>query len=729
MFNRLLMIFLSTLSLAWIFFVGYDVFYKTDRLNPELIFSAQDEELLIINRTDEFFQAELPFEIHAAIAPLVHQLIDNPRNERIFLSKNRPIIVVESPHYWNKQSVIRYLERKEIAHSSDGKRLLIGDKEVKFKYHFMLIAPTDFKKSNSEFAFPNWDKKASSVLIHDLEGSPYLTEVYTSETGQITYQTIFDNRLEGSKIDDKNVFAPYLPSTISTYHFYEKSYALAKNILSDKSPMVEWLSYGFVVFDYQGTPILMTDSKVGEDPLNTLNIRYGKDGETLSENTLVKGVKLTETFPASTSKGFYMTRVGDKVLFSDNLDVNKKVVADYELGNTLLLNAEKATYFYGKLPYKVVERNISTTNYYAISTFENIATKYAFATSGTENVPPVSNDDSEAAHFIIPVSASIVQTIGKGNQQYLLTAENELIAINNGKIVWKQALSGALIGEVKIVDYEGTGKVYLLANTAQQVFLFSESGTNVLENKVKPATAFNNEVNLYRWKNQTHLIYSDQTGIVKNWNATSNRANTVKVSAGNASQKIEVFAQNGRLIGLYMGAENTETLDLDKFKAVKKHPAISNDAVRYKSKGIVYFVAFQEEKLERLEYNSAKQTVGTFPEIQQLRIVELETATYFTLISKDVLYIYNEDATLHKKIAVPSRDVQDYDIAIFQNKLYVTFLDGLENKIILTDTNGSVIRRNLEGKHSVFLSVSKGNLNVLTEGNGYAVQYYNVKSE
>lgn len=77
-------------------------------------------------------------------------------------------------------------------------------------------------------------------------------------------------------------------------------------------------------------------------------------------------------------------------------------------------------------------------------------------------------------------------------------------------------------------------------------------------------------------------------------------------------------------------------------------------------------------------------------------------------------------------VALAVSDLQDYDIIFSNNTLYTVLLDGLENKIIITDANGSVLRNNLEGKHLVFASISKGSLNIISEGNGYVVQYYDV---
>lgn len=727
MFNRILLILLCTLSLGWILYVGYDVFYKTDRLNPELIFSKDDQELLIINRTDEFYTTDIPFVLHPEITEIAHKFIETPRNERIFLSKERPIMVIESPNYWNKNGVIKYLERKGITYQEKDNIIYVGDYQIRFKYHFLLVAKKDFKKNDADFALPSWDKKATAVIIHHVNENPYLTEIYRQETGQITYQTTFDNRLKSEKTDDKNVFAPYLPADITSYHFYEKNYALENNALPVESPMNEWIQYGFVVFDYQGNSVIISDSKTGEDPLNSLNTKYGKDTLTFKENTLISNVKLTESFPSNTLKGFYLTRVGDKVIFSEDLNLNKKILADYELGNTLLLDIEKSEWIYGKLPYKVSERYISSTNYYAVSSYAHISTKYVVQSSSNGKSSTMEQINSTSSkHFIVPINGTVKQAIGKGNQQYFITSSNQLFAINNGKTVWTTTLSGTIIGDVKLVDYEGTGKVHLLFNTAKKIYLLNEQGDNLLENQFTPKQEFMNEVNLYSWKNQYNLIYIDEAGKAKNSTIAKGKINTITIDAGSTIKKIEVFAQNGRVIGAINGDKATETLDLDKFKAVKKHPVITPDAIRYKASGLCYYVYYQGGQVVKADYSSKKSILGSYKSTRLLKNSIIDNKNYISFISSNTLYIYNESGEMMKKTALPNGDIQDYDIHFLHNKLYIALLDGLENKIIITSEDGTILRKDLEGKNFVFLSNSKNQLNILSEGNGYAVQYYQV---
>lgn len=726
MFNRVLLIFLCSLSLIWILFVGYDVFYKTDRLNPELIFHSEDKELLIINRTDEFFDIQTNFEVPTVIQHLADKLIQTPRNERIFISKNRPIILIESPHYWNKNSVSTYLTRKGIVFEEKEGEFYVNDFRIQFKYHFLLIAPETYKKSNSEFILPSWDKQASVVIIQSLANTPYITEVYKQENGQIIYQTTFENKLKSKKIDDKNVFAPYLPVNISNYHFYEKEYAISNRILPVKSPMADWINYGFVIFTYQGSPAIITDIKLGEDPFNTFNTQYAKDTNYYSENTLIKKIPLLETFAFNSANGFYATRVGDKIVLSGSLDLNKTIVADYELGNTLLFSPNKAAKIYGKLPSKVSERIISSTDTYAISLYANTLTKYVIQQQKQTTVESQPESTKAENHYIVTLNGTIKKVYGKNNQQYILTSSGQLLVVNNNKTVWSTSIDGELKGSIKFIDFEGNGKNFLLFNTDKKVYLLSEQGTSVLDDKILPQPYFLNEVNFYRWKNQSYLIYSDKVNQIKNYNVTSNTTKAIAIKTGVIHSPIVVFIQNNRLIGVIAGEQGTQTVDLGKNKSIKLHPIIPSTALLLKNSGSPFYIYSQKDELSKLDYASGKTKIGDFKGLQKIKITSIGTQAFISFISNNKLFVYDENGSLFKQIAFPISDVSDYDITIMNGKLFASFLDGLENKIIICDEKGAILKRDLEGKNSVFLS-SKGNsLNVISEGNGYAVQYYNV---
>lgn len=723
MLNRIGLVLVCTLSLGWIFYVGYDVFYKTDRLNPELIFDSSDTELLIINRTDEYFETKIDFEIVPEIRELAHQFIQTPRNERIFCSKTRDLLLIESPNYWSKSSVITYLNRKGIAFQEKDKKLFVGNYQLTFKYHFLLVAPSNFKKSGNEFNWSKWDKKASAVIVH-LGKNSYLTEIYLQENGQVMYQTTFNNELKTEKVDDKNVFAPFIPQSISSYHFFEKNYAKLQRVVLPESPMNDWLQYGFVFFDYNGNTVLITDSKTGEDPLNTLNTRFAKDTATFVENQAIKGLKLTSTFPTNTANGFYLSRVGDKVIFSENLDLNKKIIADYELGNTLLLHPEKADLIYGKLPYKVNERFISSTSQFAIATHANISTKHVVQTENVTNSTVVVKPETNQ-HFILPINGTILQVEGKGNQQYVLTSTHILYAINNGKVSWQENLNEALIGKIKLVDYEGSGKIYILANTNKKAFLWNEQGSNLLENL---SANFQNELNFYRWKNVSNFIMAD-AGKVSIFNEQGKFNKPINHQAGNTTHKIEVFAQNGQIIGLITGDRQTQTINLGTNKVVKSHPVLPVDAIRFKSNGTVNLFDLQNSQLVKLDYASKKTELGSFKDAKSLRFINTPTANYLSLIGNHKLTVFNDHGVLVKAIELPTNDIQSYDLCLVNGQFFFTFLDGLENKIIVTDANGKVLQNNLEGKNSVAISARGNAITVTSEGNGYLVQYYNVLNQ
>jgi len=726
--NRIVLIVLCVISLGWISYVGYDIYFQRDRLDPELVFNASDQELLVINKTDEFPAITVSFPMPEEIQSLLTQFVNVPRNERIFVSQKRPILLIESPHYWNRESVITYLRRKGITYTQKDKKLFINGHPLFFKYHFLLYSTKELTKNERAFSLPDFDKQATAVVIHSLAKHPFVTEIYKQENGIIAYQTTYDNRIQAQKVDDKNVFAAYLPSELNSYHFYEKQYAIATGILPKNSPMVEWLNYGLVQFNYKGKNVLMTDSKIGEDPINTLNTHFAKDTATFQPNELIRGIQLTDNFPSSTQRGFYLTKIGDKTIFSENLDLNKRLVADYELGNTLLMNEAKTDLIYGKLPAKVAERYITPNEMYAVSVYANISTKDVLELNQTVRQKEEDAKPTTDNHFTIPINGTIVAAAGKGNQQYFLTSSGQFIAVYNGKIAWQQTTDGQpLIGTIKIVDYEGNGTVYLLFNTSEHAYLFTENGENKLAGVFAPKDHFYNEVNLYRWRNATQWLYSDENNLVKHADVNFKHIKVIRNTAETTTAKVEAFAQFGHIYGLIRGQKYTLTLDLDKNRVLKKYPTIPFDALAVKVNGDPHFFSFSNGNLVEYNYNGKTRKITNASKPTMQKLIEVDnTRTYLTYVTGNKLMIYDEKGGLVKQLTIPNNTLQSYDICYLNGQLYAGFVDGLENKLYITDGNGKVLRKDLESKKYVFLSSGRNQLNAITEGNGYAVQYYNL---
>lgn len=730
MLNRVFLILICILSLGWITYVGLDIYYKTDRLDPELVFSENDEELLIINRTDEFPSVEVDFEIPEAINNLAHQFIQTPRNERIFISKTQSLLLIESPNYWTENSVILYLDRKGINYQKKDKKIYIDSYPVKYKYHYLLIAPESFKKENNpNFEFPKWDKNATAVILKNIhQKDEKITEIYQFQNGQIVYQTQYKKEQKGNKVDDFRLYAAYLPDKISDYHFYETNYALGQEIITEKNPISKWLDRGFVKFHYENVLVYMTDSKIGEDPFNTLNTLFGKDTLVFTENIAIKNIAITNDFPSATQKGFYISRVGDKTIFSENIDINKKIVADYELGHTLLLNPTQADKIFGQLPDKVSERQINQNDNYAISTHNRQSVKYFL--QGLQPSSPKTNEiqsnEELTQTLVVPVEGKLVDAIGKGNQQYFVTSSNHFYSVNNGQIIWQAKIDGKLVGKIKIIDYEGSGKVYLLLNTEKAIYLFTEFGENLMNTIKTPINTYLNEVNFYRWKNISYLVYADTPHQIRLLSLQNGSNKAIKHAINGNLQKAEVFVQNGQVIGLIYNSEAAQTINLTNAKALKVRSGIPSNFIAMKNNGTLELVGYNNEKLAVLDYAGAQRNIDNFAELKQMKIINIENKNYIAFISYQVLHVYTHDFKKVASFNLPTNGIQDYDICLVNGELVAGFIDGLENKAFIINKDNKVISDEVEAKDYLFLSYSKNRLNLLTVGNVYAVQYYDI---
>lgn len=728
MWNRVLLIVVCVVSLGWISFVGWDIFNKTDRLDPILIFSQQDKRVLIINRTDEFPSIHSSFTFPETISDLTEQLIQTPRNERIFVSEIRPVLLVESPNYWDEKSVLLYLNRKKISYEKKGNHLFIQSFQVKFKYHYLLIAPSNFEKiSHPAHKMMAWDKNSTATIIENIfTSNEKRTDIYREENGQIIYKTSYENHQKSEKVDDFRLFAAQLPSQLSNYHFVERNYAIANHLLDTNSPALDWINRGFVRFSYDGTIVYMTDSKIGEDPLNTLNTMFGKDTMIFQENEAIRNIALTTSFPSQTRKGFYFSRVGDKSIFSENLNVNKKIVADYELGHTLLLNPSKSNRIFGQLPDKVVERVVNSKEEYAVSVYRQLKMKYIIQNSFLDSIADESTPSVQNPPLVIPIEGKIIEVLGRGNQQYFLTSTHKLYAVNNGKIGWKYQLEGALVGSVKLLD-DASGKKILLLNTAKKVYIFNERGGSWVDETRLPQGDFLNEVNLYHWKGISYLIFESQAGRIRVVPLDGkSTARTIQHSLGSPLNKILFFEQNGKPIGLAFNASHSETINLSNYKLLKKRNGFPLNFKEFSHNGEIGFVGFEGGKLLFFDYTGENQTVDVFQNPSHLKVLHIDNKDYITFMSANKLVVYSANLKQITAFNLPENGIQDYDVCLVNGAWMAGFIDGLENKAFVVNDKNQILSKEVEAKNYLFMSVSKNTLNMLTVGNGYAVQYYNL---
>ncbi len=736
MFARFFLLTLSVISLIWIVFIGYDLLDQKDNISPQAIFSDKDGEILIINRSSEVLLEELSCKINPEITAIFSQLLKNVfPNERFYVSEKRAILLVESPNIWTKKGVQKYFETKgiKIALPTEKQFSLQNGLSCTFKKNHLLISKTALiqaqNKKNLEKEWPLWDNKASASIIH-LSNPLKSTNIYFKENGTISYQTKYGPILKSKKVDDEDLFSQFVPSDVENYHFIEKEFALNTHYLKEKSPLYQWMDEGMIEFTYQNSACLLSDYNKVIDPISLLD--EGNQSENLSNK--FTGIQLTKNFPKKISKGFYIGKVADKVIVSERKEVLEKIIADYQLGNTLALNPEKAKSIFYKMPKKVSERNTIMGKTFSLSSYKNLLIKTQLYSAENQTEDEESDASSTSAANGVEKTennsfshAGQIETfLGNGTVVFCISNQNEIIAISNKKQLWKQKLEGQIIGKGKLIDVNENGSLQLLINTSEKIYLFNNQGSNVNEFPLSVKSI--NAVSFYRWNNKTNFLVVNNANELVQIDQNGRILKKLKVSNSNIKNEIDVFKNGKILTALVSGDSKTQLIDIERNRDTKKSVSLPKERIQLKNASGFYY--FEQTKKGLIRYDQAgnQSTILASSTVKNLKKIYRGKETLICFQDRNTIFVLNENGTISQKFATSINEIENFDVITSTNgNTYIAVIDEIENNVYIFDSKGKKLNEKaFEGKGKVKLSDDNGKLTLSTLIENYVVQYYDV---
>ena len=179
-------------SLGWIGWNALELFQRGVELHPELIFSSKDDEVLVVNQFESENLSEISFvaesnrlEMMRAIgqSPLIHV-------KHIYLSKSRPILLVETKEEWVKSLCL------EVFRSLPGNYQITSDKwgtynwgsfKIQVDGNLLLISPTNFEFNKTESKF-DFDALSAFSIIHLKDQSNLNSDFYLTDGSKFRLQ-------------------------------------------------------------------------------------------------------------------------------------------------------------------------------------------------------------------------------------------------------------------------------------------------------------------------------------------------------------------------------------------------------------------------------------------------------------------------------------------------------------------------------------------------------------
>lgn len=732
MFNRVFLIVIGIISIAWITYVGFDLLDRSDKITPQNIFDSRDGEILIVNRSKELNLDQLDFQIQTEFKRWMDTLLVSPfPNERIFVSRKRALILIELPAIWSETIVNNYFKSKNVALTklSENEFLVGNGIKVRFQRNFLLISKSDIEPTDETLEWPLWDKKSTASIIQ-LNQPLLSTDIYFKPDGTVSYQTKFRENINSKKVDDQDLFSEVLPNKLKNYHFYEKKFALSSEIISEKSPLYKWAESGFVQFEYQGAKCIVSDYVSGQDPFVVISEEMSNADTTTNASTRqYRKIQLTKSFPSNLNSGFYMMYLADKIVIAEKKETCQAIVADYELGKTVALTENIKNAIYQKLPKKVSERFISGKTAFAQSAYQNIMIKTQIFRLMVENQVEEIVEIPKEQSWSQTIDGRIIQFLGRGNQQYIWTSAGKLIAISNKQLRWKINIEGTLISDPAFIAWQGNVPNVILFNTDSKIYLINESGQNMAGFPFQIENNATNGVSFFKSKGVSNLLVMNESEQLLHIDSRGRLINSLKMKVGIVKNPVDVFSQKGNVIAVVSGSEKTQTVNLQKHKVVKTHQTIVQDRVSVNTEGGPNYFSVQNGSLRQIDYTGNETILANYPNAKQFKLIEGKNYTYISFVSYNKIHVLNQQGVKLFQFDIPFKELASYDVITLENgKTFAALIDGIENNLFVLDRSGrNYTPKPLEGKEQVILSEKgNGNLVVTTSGNGFVVQYFDI---
>jgi hypothetical protein len=723
MFARYFFLILGVISLGWIGYVSLDLIDKNETLSAEQLFGKEDQKIIIIQRVDEVSNLDSMFKIPLSVKNFYQTISTNlPTGSTLYISQNRSHFLIDAQQFWTIQHVKKLIQSSEekliSSENSSGKTSHFSFEFYKGKIHFF----KEKSATNSVKSWGNFDKKSSAVIIDFSAASPKQTELYLTKGNQFAYKTKTITHFKCNQINDKELFSSILPLSFKNYHFYEKEYFKTIDKTFAKSIFSRWMDKGFVSISYKGNLVLVSDYKIGQNPIENLEELTNFEGNTINDEGFFKGIKLSSTFPFK--NGFYVFNLNDAVVISATKTICEDIVALNKIGKTLATEQELLQTVYGDMPRDVTERFSNSKVKYTKSIYNNqlfethLLHRNLVATSDTSSL--TSLKPSTMKSISMAVQGEIVDfkvLEGKGNVA-VITNQNQFYYFSGGNLSWKKAISGKMMKEIV---YSKENDAFVITSD-KAIQLIAKNGTELLKSQDDLSEKIAAQAGtVVTSRGQLHLIYPTQNGQLIVLNAKGKQAFKLKGLTDCTKPLLAWKSSNKQLVAVQNG-QQLKIIDIDRKQALRTIPVSSKAIAKIIDNELLIFngdgnnLTLINQKggvVSKSSMINGSIFVSEGPSEIALSVLQNHTIQGIT---KDGANPYQ------LKSNISSIDWVSYSKQ--NGKTIYAVVDGLDNNIVLYNGKGEITsKEQIEGSKKCVLKQEGNQLIVSTIVDNFIVQY------
>lgn len=681
--KRIFLISIVLAAIAWISYSSYELWINTDNsIAPQNVFCKEDKSILLINKFDEIQKTNYFNIIKENPLAFVLPLFDSLSFEglKIYASGNRPILILEKNGKW-------------VAAELESIKSLIKLNGVKYK-HFgaHLKIYQDYSSCTEPLPLGlilEGDKKASANYWQQEKQEWKRTDIYNLENGFYEYQSSTPNNTYGDAVQDIPLFSSVIPYSISSYYFQERFYASSNDSVFKDGRMSQWVDKGFATIDYEGCQVLISDYRSQQTPTLILNEKSKNEDSiiVLKDMHSYTGFQLTKDFPARKGSRFYAFEIQDKAFFCESMDIARKILVNYQLGETLILNPERQKQFFEGLPSRVNMRDISRDKKSSL-TWKNellfeVNTKPPSKQLSTQEKSIWSASVNHETYKLVPIFDHLRQ--GTSILSYSKNGKYELLGPNGAKL-WNGDINAPIEGEVMVIDVFDNGKLQFLFHTKREVYLIDLNGNNVGGFPYRSDQDLTSDLSEFTWNDTKQFLIGNQNGEVIMLNSAGQELNIIQNGKSAITKTPYALNIKGSLCAWVVNSDHQQYLGYleNPTKSKLIGGANAENFIKYEGQIIGYYN--DNGKVYSQLYSPTKENTPTPKLIGKGKLVKVNDS-FLMIGNKNQYSIYNHNHHNIYSKELPFNEVGDLEYLSSPHILVV--LDYLKNKIHAYNKTGN----------------------------------------
>jgi hypothetical protein len=671
-------------AIFWTIFAGYQLLEKgNDQLSPASFFCKQDKSVLLIHRIDEVKNTPVLSQfvnntLRASVLSTDWDYLDGV--EEIFLSQAFSKVLIRLNRKWKQKEievVKNYFSQNQLIFQSEGNYLAV------FAQNEPCASPL------SKTTFQDLDKKASANLWQfAAEDSTKRTDIYALSSGFTQYKTQIGSQQFGPSVEDISLFAPVLPNMINSYEFFERFYAAASDSIFSKSIMFSWLNKGYVKARFQDEDFIVSDYQPQQLPSLVL-LEKSELEDSIDMSSDIKsftGFQLTNDFPKKNKGRIYVVEIENLSVFTESKSLAENILLNYNLGETIALNATKKENYFSGLPQTVNYRIIQDTEKKSITGRKGLVFEVSTEPPIAQNSFNKLTNWTFGSGFESIAGIELIPDHIRGKHSIFVYDNNGNYKLINhfGKLIWAGKVDSQIKGAPQIIDLFENGFYQLLFRTDKAIHLIDLNGESVGNFPYVSDYLITSNITHFTWKNTLRFLFGNEKGEIVMLSNSGQELNVIQL--GKDAIKGDAIALNlsGNLRVFGLNSEKESYLGYleQPAKAVSKGKTEATSFIKEGSELLGFYQ--KENEVYVTHYNSLARN-DFFTEGKLIKV----TNNQLIIQRQNTVFLMDTKGNVIHQQKIPFNEVGDVVYLNHEGQMITVVHDFLENNVYAFLPNGN----------------------------------------